>query len=166
VAPMESWDEFPEGGRKVFKTMREDPGAGETMVLEKNFFVERLLLGEPWRKNMDDQIAAVYLERFNSPANRLPTLTWPRQIPIKGTNGPIEVVQAAEAWSNFLSKSSFPKLFIPAEPGFFSKLIIEKTKNWKNHKISAPVKGLHFIQEESPKEIAKFVLGFVQSLSQ
>ena len=37
VAPVPSWDDFPEVARKVFKAMRTD--AGEEMVLKKNFFV-------------------------------------------------------------------------------------------------------------------------------
>jgi len=165
VGPLESWDDFPAMGRKVFQTMRETPDAGETMVLDKNFFVEKLLLAEPWGAKLDDESIAVYKERFCSPVNRVPTLNWPRQIPIKGTNGPRAVIEAAESWAQFLSESAFPKLFIPAVPGFFTPLILEKTKQWKNHVVaSPPVKGLHFIQEQSPKEISGFLLHFIETV--
>ena len=43
VRPL-TWDEWPEAGTKIFKLMRSE--AGEEIVLEKNFFVEKLLLGE------------------------------------------------------------------------------------------------------------------------
>lgn len=162
---MESWEEFPIAGRKVFKLMRETPGAGETMVMEKNFFVEKLLLGEPWAAQLSAEELAVYRERFCSPVSRIPTLAWPRQIPIKGTNGPVDILEAAEHWFKVVGESSVPKLFINAEPGFFSPSIVKKIQNWKNSHVSPPVKGVHFIQEESPGLIAKYLVEFCQGLS-
>jgi len=166
VGALDSWEEFPAAGRKAFQTMREVEGGGETMVMEKNFFVEKLLLGEPWAANLDAESLAVYRERFCSPVNRAVTLAWPRQIPVKNSvKGAPEVVDAAEKWSSFLSSSSFPKLFIPADPGFFTADILRKTQGWKNHSVASPtVKGLHFVQEQSPKEIAAFLETFIKKL--
>lgn len=41
VRDFHSWDEFPEGGRKIFQAMRGD--AGESIVLDKNVFVKKIL---------------------------------------------------------------------------------------------------------------------------
>ncbi len=35
-----TWDQWPESAREVFRALRSE--AGEEMVLEKNFFVERI----------------------------------------------------------------------------------------------------------------------------
>ena len=41
-----TWDDWPEGGRQIFQGFRSE--AGESMVLEKNVFVERVLPGSDW----------------------------------------------------------------------------------------------------------------------
>lgn len=130
VAPMESWDEFPLAGRKVFQVMREEKGAGETMVLEKNFFLNRLLLGE--KQDWSQEELWAHSQRFTNERSRAPTLAWPREIPIRNTNGPKEVVEAADAYFKFMQQADFPKLFIDAESGFFSPVIRKKTASWKN----------------------------------
>ncbi len=42
------WDEWPDSARDIFQALRSD--AGETMVLDKNVFVERVLPGSILRK--------------------------------------------------------------------------------------------------------------------
>ena len=49
-----SWDQWPENARNIFQLMRSE--AGEEIVLEKNVFVERILLNDslmdlPKKKN-------------------------------------------------------------------------------------------------------------------
>ncbi|XP_039248495.2 haloalkane dehalogenase-like [Styela clava] len=161
VAPLESWNEFPEGGRKAFQGMRSP--AGEEMVLKKNFFVERILPSSIMTKLSDEDMEE-YRKPFADPGeDRRPTLTWPREIPIKG-DGPDNVIDIADSYYKWLCKSkNLPKLFIKSEPGFFSPLIEEKTKNWPNH-ITKSVKGHHFLQEDSPHEIAKNIHEFYNQI--
>ncbi len=79
-------------------------------------------------------------------------------------DGPEDVVAISKAYSKWLSNShSLPKLYIDAEPGFFSAAIREVTKNWPNHKV-IKAKGLHFLQEDSPDVIGKAVADFVKQL--
>jgi haloalkane dehalogenase len=40
VKPM-SWQEFPEGGRDLFRSIK-TPGVGETMMLDQNAFIEAM----------------------------------------------------------------------------------------------------------------------------
>jgi len=49
---------------------------------------------------------------------------------------------------------------VNAEPGFFSPLISELTKNWPNHK-TVNVKGLHFLQEDSYDDIGQAIKEFL-----
>ena len=74
-----TWDQWPEAGKKIFKLFRSD--AGEELILDKNFFVERILLNDPI-KPMSDETRNEYLRPFiNSGEDRRPTLTFPRNIP-------------------------------------------------------------------------------------
>jgi haloalkane dehalogenase len=157
VRPL-TWDEWPEAGTKIFKLMRSE--AGEEIVLEKNFFVERLLLGEA---RLSEEEQAEYRRPFmNAGEDRRPTLTWPRNIPLD--NEPADTTHEVQLNANFHKDSDIPKLFINADPGF---LLVgdqrEFVRSWKNLK-EVTVKGNHFIQETSPEEISKEITAFVKSL--
>ena len=58
-----------------------------------------------------------YLEPGES---RRPTLTWPREIPIR-TEGPQDVIDVVDNYIKWLAQSTdLPKLYINADPGFMS----------------------------------------------
>jgi len=158
VCSVPDWDHFPEVAKNIFQAMRSD--AGEEIVLKKNFFVKKLLPMSIMRKLSEEEMNE-YIEPFKDEGNsRLPTLTWPRQIPVKG-DGPENVIRLTDEYSNWLSSSHcLPKLYIDASPGFFSPFIREYTKNWPNQK-TVTVKGLHFLQEDSPNEIAFAIKDFL-----
>eukprot|EP01061_Rhynchopus_euleeides_P009706 TRINITY_DN18930_c0_g1_i1.p1 TRINITY_DN18930_c0_g1~~TRINITY_DN18930_c0_g1_i1.p1 ORF type:complete len:358 (+),score=122.44 TRINITY_DN18930_c0_g1_i1:56-1075(+) len=159
--PISSWDDFPVAGRKAFKNMR-TPGVGEKMVLEKDFFIQRLLLGDRVTKRADEWTAEerqAYTAAFPTPESRAQLLKWPREIPI--ATEPSRVVDAARHWEGVMRGSDFPKLFVNAEPGFFSPLIVRVTKEWRNHTVSRTVRGQHFIQEDSGEEIGEIILEFL-----
>ena len=101
-----TWEEFPDPATPVFQGFRSENG--EAMVLEKNIFVEKVLPGSVLR-GLSDAEMAVYRRPFAEPGEgRRPTLTWPRQIPISGE--PADVVAIAQAYGEWLSQSSVPKL--------------------------------------------------------
>jgi haloalkane dehalogenase len=154
------WDDWPENARKVFQGFRSP--AGETMVLEKNVFVERVLPGSVMRPLSDEEMAE-YRRPFARPGeDRRPTLTWPRQIPIDGE--PADVVQVVEAYSAWLAKSHVPKLFVNAQPGsILTGRPREVCRAWPNQ-TEITVRGTHFIQEDSPDEIGQAVAAFVRKL--
>jgi haloalkane dehalogenase len=160
VKPL-TWDDWPEAARKIFQGMRSD--AGEEMVLQKNVFVERILPSSVLR-GLTEAEMAVYRKPFAEPGeSRRPTLTWPRQIPIEGE--PADVVELVDAYGQWLaSDASPPKLFIDADPG---SILIGKQRafcdSWPNQ-TKTTVKGLHFIQEDSPEAIGQAVAAFVRSI--
>ena len=149
VQPM-SWEQWPAAAAGVFKGFRSP--AGEEMALEKNVFVERVLPGSILRKLTDEEMN-VYRRPFATPGeDRRPTLTWPRQIPLGGE--PADVVAVVRCYADFLARSPVPKLFVNADPGAI--LIGEQRefcRTWPNQR-EVTVKGNHFLQEDSPEEIA------------
>ncbi|XP_002127127.2 haloalkane dehalogenase-like [Ciona intestinalis] len=157
VAPL-SWDSFPGKSRDIFQAFRSP--AGEEMVLKKNLFVKLLLPGSVTRQLTDEEMA-VYLEPFQTEEHRLPTLTWPREIPIEN-DGPENIIEIAKNYNKYLSTSeSLPKLFVNAEPGFFSTWIKQKVQDWPNQQ-EVTVSGLHFVQEDSPEVIGKEIRSFLE----
>ena len=147
------WSEWPERAREVFKALRTP--AGEDMILKNNVFVERILPGSILRKLTAEEMEH-YRRPFLEPGeSRRPTLTWPRQIPLEGE--PADVVAIAQKYSEWLAQSPLPKLFVNAEPG---AILIgaqrEFCRKWPNQR-ELTVKGVHFIQEDSPHEIGRAI---------
>ena len=159
VMPL-TWDQWPENARNIFQLMRSE--AGEEIVLDKNVFVERILLNDS-ADGFTDEEKAEYIRPFKNPGeDRRPTLTWPRQIPIDGS--PQAVIDEVTKNGEFHKNSDIPKLFINADPG--SILIGDQrefVRSWKNLR-ETTVKGNHFIQEHSPKEIGNALNEFISNL--
>jgi haloalkane dehalogenase len=130
------------------------------MVLIKNMFVERILPGSIVRQLREEEMAE-YRRPFAAPGEeRRPTLSWPRQIPIEGS--PAAVVAVVEDYSRWLAASPVPKLLISADPG---SILVgrqrEVCRAWPSQS-EVTVKGLHFIQEDSPDDIGRAVADFVR----
>ena len=156
VRPL-TWAEWPENARKIFQGMRSP--AGEDLVLQKNVFVERVLPASVMRPLTDAEMA-VYRAPYREPGeSRRPVLTWPREIPVDGE--PADVVAIVDAYGQWLAQSPVPKLFINAEPG--SILVGAQRdfcRTWPNQD-EVTVKGLHFVQEDSPGEIGQAIRAFL-----
>ena len=160
VRPVASWDEWSAAATPIFQGFRSDKG--ESMILDRNVFVERVLPGSVLRKLSETEMTEYrkpYLER----EDRWPTLTWPRQIPIAGE--PAEVVQIAAEYSQWMAQNDIPKLFVNAEPG---AILIgaprEFCRSWKNQS-EVTVPGSHFIQEDSGPEIGRAVADWMKANS-
>jgi len=155
-----TWDDWPEQARGIFKAMRSE--AGEEIALEKNVFVERILPASVLRGLTDDEMA-VYRQPFLEPGeSRRPTLTWPREIPISGE--PEDMATLVDNYAKWLVSSPIPKLFINADPGsILTGPQREFCRTWANQE-EVTVKGLHFIQEDSPHEIGQTVAAFVKRI--
>ena len=155
-----TWDEWPENATKVFQGFRSE--AGESMVLDKNIFVERVLPSSIMRELSEEEMDEYRRPFLNPGEDRRPTLSWPRQIPIQGE--PKEVVEVVENYSKWLYSSDLPKLFINADPGsILTGKQREFCRSWPNQE-EVTVKGTHFMQEDSPDEIGKAVSRFVSKL--
>ncbi len=155
-----SWDEWPDAAREIFQGFRSS--AGETMVLENNVFVERVLPGSILRELGAEEMS-VYRRPFENPGeDRRPTLTWPRQIPIDGEPDDVHAIVAA--YGDWLSTSDLPKLFINAEPGaILTGPQREFCRSWPNQQ-EVTVPGIHFIQEDSPDQIGEAIARWRRTL--
>ena len=152
VTPM-TWADWPEEARGAFQAMRSE--AGEGMVLEKNFFVERILPSAIMR-DLSEAEMDEYRRPFALPGeDRRPTLTWPREIPIEGQ--PADVHEIVARYAAFMAGSQIPKLFINAEPGsILTGRQREVCRTWPNQ-TEVTVPGRHFLQEDSPDEIGEAI---------
>ncbi|MEG9862746.1 MAG: haloalkane dehalogenase [Parvularculales bacterium] len=159
VRPL-SWDEWSEAARDIFKAFRSP--AGEEMILKNNIFVERVLNGSVLRDLTEEEMT-VYRRPFSEEGeSRRPTLTWPRQIPLEGE--PEDVVAIVEDYAKFMAETDMPKLFINAEPGaILTGVQRDFCRSWKNQ-TEVTVKGIHFVQEDSPNEIGEAIANWQKSI--
>jgi haloalkane dehalogenase len=159
VRPL-TWSEWPEASRGLFQSLRS--AKGEELILTRNIFIERILPGSILRKLSDEEMAE-YRRPFQDEGEaRRPTLSWPRQIPIDGE--PPDVVALVQRYADWLKDSPIPKLFINADPG---AILVgaqrEFCRGWRNQ-VEITVRGSHFIQEDSPVEIAEALDSWLQTL--
>ena len=155
-----TWEEWPEAARKIFQAMRSP--AGEEMVLQKNVFVERILPASVLRGLTEEEMAVYRRPYLASGESRRPTLTWPREIPVGGE--PADVVALADGYARWLAGSDLPKLFVNAEPGtILTGAQREFCRSWPNQREVA-VRGSHFVQEDSPREIGEAIAAFLTGL--
>ena len=157
VRPL-TWEEWRDESRPIFQGLRSE--AGEEMVLEKNLFIEGILPSAVLRDLTEEEMN-VYRRPYLEPGeSRRPTLTWPRELPINGE--PEDVVSIVDDYSKWLAQSDVPKLFVNAEPGaILTGSQREFCRTWPNQE-EVTVRGVHFVQEDSPHEIGEAVATFVR----
>lgn len=155
-----TWADWPKAAKDIFQAFRSP--AGEEMILEQNLFIEAVLPTSIARKLSDEEMDE-YRRPFAEPGEgRRPTLTWPRQIPIDGE--PADVCEIVASYGEWLKTSPVPKLFINAEPGAILRgAPRDFCRTWPNQR-EITVKGIHFIQEDSPDEIGAGVAEWLRDL--
>ena len=159
VSPV-TWADWPERARSLFQAMRSD--AGEEIILVKNVFIERILPASVMRALTEDEMAEYRRPYLEPGESRRPMLTWPREIPFEGR--PADVHEIVASYAAWLGASDVPKLFINADPGsILTGRQREACRRWPNQ-AEVTVKGSHFVQEDSPREVAGAISDWYQSL--
>jgi haloalkane dehalogenase len=157
----QGWDHWDNMNmRPLLQALRSE--TGEQMVLQDNFFIEKILPGAVLRKLSEEEMTE-YRRPFAEPGEgRRPTLTFPREIPIEGQ--PADVSEIVAAYSKWLATSDVPKLFIKAEPGALlaAGANLERARSWPSQ-TEVTVKGIHFVQEDSPDEIGQAIANWLQT---
>jgi haloalkane dehalogenase len=160
VRPVAGWEEWSPQATPIFQGFRSEKG--ESLILDRNMFVERVLPGSVLRKLSEAEMTE-YRKPFLSRDDRWPTLTWPRQIPIAGE--PADVVQIASDYAKWMAENELPKLFVNAEPGaILTGAVREFCRGWKNQS-EVTVPGSHFIQEDSGTAIGRAIAGWMTAHS-
>lgn len=150
--PVASYDAMGPLTGGLFRALR-TPGLGESMILQHNFFVETVLGRMGSGRTLSEAEILHYRAPFAAVKDRLPTLAWPRQIPIAGE--PADVAAEIEANGDWLYSSGIPKLYFHAQPGALmpppvAKYVIVNALNLTHVDLGS---GSHFLQESSPHEI-------------
>ncbi len=152
--PVPSYEAMGPQIGELFKALR-TPGVGEEMVLKGNFFVEKLLPEMGVMRGLTEAEMAVYRAPYATPKSRLPTLQWPREVPIAG----VPEVATNEVLMNgdWLMASEIPKLLFYADPGVLMpeavvNYLVENLSNLETHFVGA---GTHFLQEDHPHLIGR-----------
>jgi haloalkane dehalogenase len=154
------WSDFPVGRDTMFRAMRSPDG--ESLVQDQNFFVETVLPKSVLRPLHTREMEA-YRAPFRTRESRVPTLVFPRELPIDGT--PVDVAGTVEEYGRWLATSGVPKLLVSAEPGaILVGRPLEFARTWPNQREVA-VRGIHYVQEDSANEIGGAVREFVDGLS-
>jgi haloalkane dehalogenase len=159
VQPL-TFDPSRAGAGEMARAIRS--AAGEQMMLQDNLFIEQRLPQSIMRTLGDEEMAAYRKPFLNPGEDRRPTLSWPRQVPVNGE--PADVTAIVEDYGRWLAKSDVPKLFVNAEPGvLLTGPAREFCRSWPNQ-TEVTVRGLHFIQEDSPAEIGAALADFAKGL--
>ena len=156
VRPIAGWEEWSAAATPIFQGFRSQKG--ESMILDRNMFVERVLPGSVLRKLSDAEMAE-YRKPFLAREDRWPTLTWPRQIPIGGE--PADVVAIVADYAKWMAQNDIPKLFVNADPGaILIGPVREFCRSWRNQ-TEVTVPGSHFIQEDSGPAIGRTIAAWM-----
>ena len=154
------WADLPPGRDKFFRALRGPEG--ERIVLDENFFLEKMFFGDvlvPLSDADKNAYRAPYAGDRNS---RWPMLFWPREIPFDGE--PADTHALIEANGQWLVASPVPKLFINAEPG---NSIAGEARDFcrtlsNQREITVP--GRHYVPEDAPQAIGEALNAFVQAV--
>lgn len=153
----------PNPANAQFFELLNTPGVGEQLILQDNLFIETVLPQFILRNLTADEMSVYRAPFLNPGEDRRPTLTWPREVPLNGT--PPEIVEIITNFADWMGENDLPKLLISATPGGLlppNSTALAKARSWKNQQ-EVGVAGLHFIQEDSPDEIATAIDDWLNS---
>ena len=162
IAPVPSWDAFPDSGREIFQAFR-TPDVGLDLIVNKNVFVESVLPGSIVRTLTDEEMNT-YREPFTDPSSRKPVYVWPNEIPIAGE--PADMVEAVAAYNQKLQESELPKMLFYATPGALvpAPMVEWCKQNLKNLTTVDIGQGIHFLQEDTPHLIGSELAAWYSKL--
>lgn len=161
--PFDSLDDFRPAFAELLVRFR-DPVEGRRLLMDENYFVEKVLPGQMVRQLTDEEWDR-YREPFPTPQSRLPLYRWPNELPIAGR--PADAHRRVAAYSEWLQRTELPKLLLHATPG---ALIKEKDVAWFRDKVSNIEfvhlgEGVHHLQEDHPGKVAEAIRMFATAVS-
>jgi len=156
------WSDLPPGREPMFRTLRGPEG--ERIVLEENFFTEKMLFDFGIIRRLTEKEKACYRAPYVQPGvSRLPTLLWPREIVFDGD--PAENLPAVKQYSDWLAASvDVPKLFVNADEGHGTAgAARDFCRTWPNQR-EITVHAKHYVQEDCPHEIGEALAEFIKEV--
>jgi len=156
------WTDMPAERIPVFKKLRGPEG--EQMVLEDNFFIEKMLFDAGIVRDLSETEKAHYRAPYLEPgASRLPTLIWPREIVFDGE--PADNYPMVKQYSDWLAASAnLPKLFVNASQGHgLAGAARDFCRTWPKQR-EITVEARHYVQEDCPHEIGEALAKFIAEI--
>ena len=152
--------------RLLFRAMRK-PAVGKWMVINHNFFVERILLLLGTKRTLNKNEKDHYRQPFLSRESRKPTYVFPNEIPINGK--PADVHKMVQKNHEWLQETSLPKLLLWVKPGVLIKShhVEEMNNKYSNlttillGKSTRLLKESHYVQEDFPGEIGEAIIDWL-----
>jgi haloalkane dehalogenase len=133
------------------------------MVLQQNSFVEHNLpLGV--RSGLSEEDHDVYRKPYPDPQSRLPTLVWPREIPIDGQ--PADVEQILNDYVGWAKKSpEVPKLVLTVQPGTGMGAAADWAgQTYASCTVEDVGPGGHNAPEDQPDAIGRAIAGWLRKI--
>jgi haloalkane dehalogenase len=156
------WKEFPFLMKIVFKRFR-NKKKGKKMIMEKNFFVEKLMKMAIIRKLSKEEMDN-YRAPYPDYDSRFPLYVWPNEIPIDGF--PKNNHQAISDYSKWLQETEIPKLLLWVKPGAIIpyKQVPTIEGLMKNLTTVFVGKGKHYVQEDQPDAIGEAIVKWYKGI--
>lgn len=156
LMPVPGYEAFDPDTRDFFSNLRSSQEVAEDMMVNKNLFIEGVLPAMINRTLTEDEMNA-YREPWNNPEDRKILCKFPQNLVIGGE--PKANYDIIMDYQEKLQHSEMPKLMITVSPGV---LIPEEAASWAKDNLpnltSVHVgNGLHFIQEDHPREIGQAI---------
>lgn len=147
----------------IFNKIR-DEEKGHKMIVEDNFFIENIVYKSGTKRKLTKEEKAYYGAPFKTEESRKLMHVFAKEIPFEGpSHHNYEIIHSYSEW---LKQTTIPMLMLYASPGMVvTKKQVKKIKSeMKNLKTEYVGKGKHYIQEDSPHEIGKFIQSWIETL--
>lgn len=136
-----------------FAALLQRPGASYRAIVKQNYLIRKLLPSGVIR-SLSDAEKAAYEEPFNTEESRKPLWQYVQDLPLG--DGPADVVELINGYSNWLKQTDIPKLMMYAVPGFITTMdtVTWARDNFKNLSLVSLDDALHFAQETAPEQFS------------
>lgn len=144
-------------------TLLKRPGASYRAVIKQNYLIEKLLPNSSIRKLTNAEMEH-YRHPFPTPESRKPLWQYVQDLPLG--NGPADVVALIQGYSDWLQKTTTPKLMLYAIPGFMTTVnsVQWAKERLPNITLASLDNALHLAQESVPEQFSKILLEWYQTL--
>lgn len=125
-------------------------------IVTHNYFIEKLLPSSVIRPLTDAEMAE-YRKPFLTPDSRKPLWQYVKDLPLG--DGPEDVLQLIEQYSQWLKKTTLPKLLLYAIPGFMATVesIQWAKESLPNISLVSLDDAMHLAQESVPEQFSKAI---------
>jgi len=159
--PIPGYDAFDPETRQFFETLRSSQETAEHMMVEQNLFIEGVLPAMT-RRTLEQSEHDAYRAPWADPAARRILCKFPQNLCIGGE--PADIHDMQTAYMDWLQQTPLPKLLVHADPGL---IIPPDTAAWYRDQLPNTETvnvgpGLHYIQEDRPREIGRAIAGWMQ----